>query len=344
MAADGSTRAEEYRRLIERYATGDSSAPAILASWPGVDLAVVAAPAGSAAPRENWAGAVLALHTAALLLNVERGNEATALIDAGGALAGGPGPGEDFARSWHLAAGYLRQSFGSHDRAFQHYRSALQLHHDDPESLLARATALEYSVLPDGYGAVPVAADEVWSFMECDGRAPDGLAARLAHPERASTSLRWRLLELLVRQYRDVLARDGSLVEARLRLGRVQAAYGLQKEAAAGFRSVASEATDPFLVSIAHLCLARLSGEDAQAVAEYQAAIQTEPSLRPAWVGLSHALHGQGDREAALAALERAFVLEGDRSPNPWVEYHLGRGRAFPRALAALRAVITADR
>jgi tetratricopeptide (TPR) repeat protein len=320
---------EGYRQLVRRYASGDPSAAALLALSPRVDLAAVVTNPGECAP-----ASVLALHAAALLLHSAREAEAKALIEAGSALSGRQDGGDDFARRWQLAAGYLWQSYGNHDRAYWHYQTALRLSHDDPECLLARATAIEFSALPDGYGAVPVARDEILTMMNRPFDHFMGLAA--------STTARSRLLELIARSYEDILARNASLGEARLRLGRVLAAYGQRRQAVADLRAVASSDSDPFLVSVAHLCLAQLASDTAEAVGEYRAALEAVPSLRAAWVGLSHSLLQQGERATAREAIEHAFVAEGDPTPDPWVDYHLGRGRAFPGALAALRASIAA--
>ena len=309
--------------MVRRYASGDPSAAALLALSPRVDLAAMVTTPGECAP-----ASVLALHAAALLLHSAREAEAKALIEAGSALSVRQDGGDDFARRWQLAAGYLWQSYGNHDRAYWHYQAALRLSHDDPECLLARATAVEFSALPDGYGAVPVSRDEILTMIN--------------RPLAASTTARSRLLELIARNYEDVLARNASLGEARLRLGRVMAAYGQRTQAVADLRAVASSDSDPFLVSVAHLCLAQLAGDTAEAVGEYRAALEAVPSLRAAWVGLSHSLLQQGERVTARAAIEHAFVAEGDPTPDPWVDYHLGRGRAFPGALAALRASIAA--
>ena len=340
---EDAARREEYRRLVELYRTGDAEAAAAsLASWPARDLARATARAESHGRLEDRSAAVLDLHAAALALGSGREKEAAALIDAGVVLVGRPGLGGSFAPSWQLAAGYLLQSFGDRARAFRHYAAALALRPGDPEALLARATALEFSALPDGFGGIVVADRDVWPFLAAGGVSPAELSA-LLHGGSKTPYGRF-LLESLTRQYRDVLARDSSLAEARLRLGRVLVARGHRDEGAAELRTIASTSTDPFLAAIAHLCLARLAGEGAEAVAEYRAAVQAQLSLNPAWVGLSHALLGQGDREAARAALERAFVPEGGRSLNAWVVYHLGRGRAFLGALAGLQAAVAADR
>ena len=92
---------------------------------------------------------------------------------------------------------------------------------------------------------------------------------------------------------------------------------------------------------MARLCLARFDPSPEASAAAYRSALEVDPGLRPAWLGLSQALLASGDREGAVAAVERALSPEGPRPLDAWVEYHLGRGRAFPQALAGLRARLT---
>ena len=82
---------------------------------------------------------------------------------------------------------------------------------------------------------------------------------------------------------------------------------------------------------MARLCLARFDPSPEASAAAYRSALEIDPGLRPAWLGLSQALLASGDREGAVAAVERALSPEGPRPLDAWVEYHLGRGRAFRR-------------
>jgi tetratricopeptide (TPR) repeat protein len=242
-----------------------------------------------------------------------------------------------FAFDWLLAAGSLLQGYGNHGRGFQLYDAALELRPRDPAALLWRATALEFSVIPDGFGAVVVADRDVWRFIEPGSEPPRGLSYELANP-RTQNPYRGLLLEVLTRQYRDVLHLDPASTEARLRLGRVLEARGRRAEAEAKLRAVAAGGADPFATAIARLCLARFEPSPDGAAAAYRRAIESDPALSPAWLGLSQSFHAMGDREAALDALERSLSLGKTRPMSAWIHYHLGRGRAFPASLEALRA------
>jgi tetratricopeptide (TPR) repeat protein len=281
------------------------------------------------------AAAVLNLDAAARLLGA-------ALPDRADALAGATRPlvsrqSLTFAFDWLLATGYLNHGYGYHSRAFDLYAAAIVLRPRDPSALLARATALEFSVIPDGFGGVVVSDRDVWQFIEPGSEPPVELAFKLSNP-KTDAPYRQLLLEVLTRQYREVLDLDPSLSEARLRLGRVLEARGHRVEAEAELRAVAASGEDPSSAAIARLCLARFEPSPGGAAAAYRSALETDPTLSPAWLGLSQSLHASGDRKGALGALERALSLGEARPLSAWMQYHLGRGRAFPGAFDALRA------
>ena len=327
---------DAYRRLVARYRSGDNGAARDLA---------VALGSGAPLPRD-WcrsgevceAAAVLNLDAASLLFGALHGDRADELIDATRPLVSRQATA--FTLDWLLAAGSLHQAYADHARAFGLYAAALRLRPADPAALLARATALEFSVIPDGFGATVVSDRDVWQLVEPGGESPYELAYKLANP-RTTAPYRRLLLEVLARQYRDALEIDPASAEARLRLGRVLEARGHRAEAEVELRAVAAHREDPFLAAIARLCLARLEPSPEGAAAAYRSALEADPALSPAWLGLSQSLHAGGNRVGALDALERALSLGETRSLSAWIEYHLGRGRAFPDALEALRARLT---
>ncbi len=328
---------DEYRRLVARYRSGDTETAQSLAR---------AVDSGAPLPRDWCRGreecevaAVLNLDAAALLLGATQPDRAAALIDATRPLVNRQTAA--FTLDWLLAAGSLHQAYADHARAFGLYTAALELLPGDPSALLARATTLEFSAIPDGFGGGAVADRDVWRFLEPGGEPPRELSFQLAN-SRTETPYRRLLLEFLTRQYRDVLELDPARSEARLRLGRVLEGRGHRAEAEIELRAVAAGTEDPFLVALARLCLARFEPSPEGAASAYRSALEVDPSLPPAWLGLSHALHASGDRQGALDALERALSPQGSNALTAWVEYHLGRGRSFPEALARLRAGLAA--
>ncbi len=323
----------DYRRLVRLYRAGDAQAARRFVEA-GVPL-----PKDPCRGRDECeAAAVLNLDAAEFLLGTSQPDRARALVEATLPLASRQA--EAFTFDWLLAAGYLHQGYGNHASACQYYASALGLRPADPEALLARATALEFSVLPDGFGAVVVADGDIWRLLEPGREPPRELAYELANP-RSEAPYRRLLLEFVTRQYRDVLELDPGRTEAALRLGRVLEARGHRDEAEAELRAVAAGGGDSFLVAVARLCLARLDPSPEASAAAYRSALEIDAGLRAAWLGLSQALHASGDRGGAVAAVERALSPEGPHPLDAWVEYHLGRGRAFRGALGGLRARLT---
>jgi tetratricopeptide (TPR) repeat protein len=335
-------RRQAYAELALQYVSEPAPVTLRLASWPPDDLRDAAAHPGCRGGHECQATAVLDLDTAALLFNSGRQEDALSLLDAGRELV------ERwfdvrFTASWHLAAGYLYQAHADHNRAFKHYAAVLERYPSDSAALLARATSLEVSAIPDGFGGIVVADRDAWPFLGVTGEGGDPAAylpARLRDPD---SHYHRRLLEWLTREYRQLslVARDGGLEEARLRLGRVLEARGHHDEATMELKA-ATRSADPFVVGLAHLCLARIGTAAGDPVSEYRRAVEADPSLRQAWLGLSNALARQGDRSTAVQALAHVFAPQGDQQLSSWVAYHLGRGRAFPGALADLRTRVGA--
>ncbi len=329
---------DQYRRLVDRYRSGDREAAGELAEAVNSGWLPRGPCQGGA---ECEAAAVLNLEAASRLLKAMRVDRATDLVGATRLLVNRQSPG--FAFDWLLAAGLLHQSYGDHGHGFELFAAALDLRPDSPTALLARATALEASVIPDGFGGVLVAERSVWRLLYPVGHPPPELSHLLANP-RSEKPYRRMLLDYVARQYRTILDLDSSSTEARLRLGRVLEARGRRAEAEAELRAAAASREDSFVAAIARLCLARFEPSPEGAAAAYRSALETDPTLSPAWLGLSQSLQASGDREGALAALERVLSLGDSRPLSAWIYYHFGRGRAFPEALEALRDGLTPPR
>jgi tetratricopeptide (TPR) repeat protein len=328
---------EDYLQLVARYRNGDPEAAQILAAAMGAGSRVPPEPSHGRAECE--AAAVLNLETAAVLCRGGREHLAGELLDATRGLLARQASG--FAFDWLLAAAALHQAYADHARAFRLYERALDLRPRDPLALLGLTTALEFSAIPDGFGGVGVSPRDIWPFLQVSGEPPSDLAFQLANP-RADEPYRRLLLEHLTRRYREVLALDRSLAEARLRLGRVLEERGHRAEAEAELHSVSMSASDAFVVAVARLCLARFETSPEREAAAYRSALDVDPSLGPAWLGLGRALLASGDREGALAAVKHALSPEESRANTAWVNYHLGRGRSFTQVLDRLRARVSA--
>ncbi len=332
----------EYRQLVERYRDGDAAVVGELARWPVLDVVTTAETLDCRDHGLCRAAAVLQMEAAAEHYRAARREQAAAHLEAGRGIVSRVGQ-VDFAFSWQLSAGFLAQQAGFHGDAYGAYVEALRLRPGDPAALLARATAVEATALRDGFGGVFLDAAAVQTITGQASPAEARAASSRLVDERHDP-YRLRRLGHRAEQYRKVLAADASLHEARLRLGRVRAALGQRVEARAELQLVLQQSQDPFLLALAHLCLARLADAPEQATLSYHAALDADESLSQAWLGLSEASFRMGDRAAAAAALGRAFVDSDDGPLSAWVVYHLGRGRAFQPALEALRKAVVEPR
>jgi tetratricopeptide (TPR) repeat protein len=335
---------DEYEALIARYRSGDAGAASTLAAWPPAEVRRLARGLDCFHRSRCEAAAVLQIESAARSFDAGRFDYAAAEVTTGGEIvatlaARSPGqmPPEtsEFLVRWFLAAGNLSQRYGLHADAFALYTAALDVRPKDASAVLARATAIEASVLPDGFGGVLLSEDVLRPLLGYMPGQPvaSGLDERVGDPASPDHV---RGLRVLAREYRAVLDADATSDEARLRLGRVLADGGHRDEALAELQRAAA-GRDPFVVGLAHLCLGRLAETPEEAARWYRAATDDDPSLRPAWLGLSEAAWRMHDRAGARTALEHAFADDDSRLTS-WVEYHFGRGRGFPEALAALRA------
>lgn len=316
--------------------------------WPPERLTRAAAALDCFGLKACEAAAVLHLDAAARHFAAGYPAEAEAQIAAGWTLLRTMAPDPDrapsaigqYALEWCLATGHLQQAYARHAGAFVAYSAALVFHPGDVAATMGRASAVDATALPDGFGGVRVSEQDLLALL---GYAP-GKTVASGLPERVSdpASLdHLRALEYLTREYRAVLAAAPSCLEARLRLGRVLAAGGRRDGALAALREVLRASRDRSEISLAHLCLGRLAATPEEAAESYRAAATADPNLRPAWLGLSEALWRAGDREGALSAVERAMEAGAEDEMNGWVEYHLGQGRAFRPALDALRQRVT---
>jgi hypothetical protein len=194
--AGGRDGAEDYPRLVERYGAGDREAADFLASALG---AMGREPRVACHGREECeAAAVLNLDAAAILLEERREDRAGALLEATHPFVARQAAG--FALDWLLAAAALRQAYGNHSEAFTLYQLALGRRPRESRALLGRATALEFSAIPDGFGGVVVADRDVWRELRAGGDTPAGLSSLLADPK--GHPYRRLLLEHLTRLYR----------------------------------------------------------------------------------------------------------------------------------------------
>ncbi len=228
-------------------------------------------------------------------------------------------PPESFRRRWYLAAA---MHFHSHAQTFTAHRvlaTALESFPDDGPLLLESGALAE----SEATAGAPAAYTRM---MEGLVRAQAERKAALAFAEK---------------HLRLVFAADDTLVEARVRLGRVLTEANRPDEAARELEGALAQSPRPYLVYLAQLFLGdvhqRADRLD-EAIACYRAAIDAYPLGQAARTALAHALHRQGDHDAAFEAVRASLALEFEGGQaDPWWAYGLSQLRPFDALLESLR-------
>jgi tetratricopeptide (TPR) repeat protein len=155
-----------------------------------------------------------------------------------------------------------------------------------------------------------------------------------------------RVLGQAARGYEAVLAADATVVEAALRLGRVQVRQGRLEAAAARLRGLAGrihdgqirDARQAYLTALFLAEVEERLGRRAEAVAQYEAARRAWPAAQTPVLAMARlrALEGaHGEARAALTTLGRGAA---DEPSDPWHGFDNGQAWRLPAAIAALQA------
>jgi tetratricopeptide (TPR) repeat protein len=165
---------------------------------------------------------------------------------------------------------------------------------------------------------------------------------------RSSQLMRWEKAE---EHYRAALKLDPSLVEARVRLGRVLMLRGKAKDArreleearalfpdAASVPAFGAEMVVPYLGLMFLGDAIEGDGDAAAALTVYQEVARRFPDCQSGALALSRAYEASGDRPAALAALRTLGRVQAARQcVDPWWTYNLGQGYRFGLLIRQLR-------
>lgn len=157
-------------------------------------------------------------------------------------------------------------------------------------------------------------------------RGRPGIASRFpVGSTRAELGRARRHLERAVRL-------DGSLIEARVRLGRVRGLTGNHRDAAAELRRAVAAEPEPLLAYYALLFLGaeeEALGRLAEAREAYGSAGSLYPGATTPRLALSQLLRRQGDREEALRLIGEVLSPASERSArsDPMRRYHRSAGR-----------------
>jgi tetratricopeptide (TPR) repeat protein len=140
--------------------------------------------------------------------------------------------------------------------------------------------------------------------------------------------------------FRRALAANGSLVEVRMRVGRLLLLRGRDADAATMLAQAVADARDPAVAYLAHLLAARADerlGKLDEATAHADAALALFPGAQSALVAKSHVALQRADAAGALDPINRLAQRDSRVPPrDPWSEYYLGAGRDSTALLSAL--------
>jgi tetratricopeptide (TPR) repeat protein len=321
--------ASGYAAIVERYQAGAwEQAAAELTTWPRKELTRAADAFAAFTRSEPGAARVAAvsLHTETAFLERRRGRDEQAahqlmlarrlmdhIFDDSVAH---PQELIDFGRVWLLAVGYHLMNHSRVDEAFTVLDEATHRYAHDAEVWLAFGSLHELVATVGGRREQQSPYTPLSGVFGRGGN-PRALAARAED------------------YYRRALEREPELLEARLRRGRTLRLLGRFEAAEAELSSVQQRNPGAPMAFLAHLFLGAVhesQGREAEALAQYRAAVAAEPRCATGQLALSYALGLGGDRRGAVAAARAAVAFRRDQEDD-WLAYLA----AAPRFAASWR-------
>jgi tetratricopeptide (TPR) repeat protein len=239
-----------------------------------------------------------------------------------------PSPSQDeFVRSWYRATTAFLQREHNFAYADPHLGRAREIFPKDAVFLFAAGC------LHEAYAAPLVQA----VVRSADPRVGLNVGSGTTHWQRAEQF------------FREALASDSSLTEARLRLGRVIGLLGRHQEAIAELQRAVEASNETRLLYYGEMFLGgeeRALGRVDAARAHFERAARLYPSAPSPYLALSDIAHEAGDRSATLGAIQHAFAVTADRehAADPWWEYHAAPFRNADDLLAQCRREFDAEK
>lgn len=338
----------DYEALIRQYASGErAAAVAALGAWRPGELdrqvrALQGSSPGPACPSCPDRIGSLPLR-AAVMLHADRdmldrprtaateqsrpcsGEQARRAGQLAAILAARDGS-RDFARRFFLAMANRSQWDFCLDAAQQWARDGLAHFPGDPDLLLALGSTLEEKAT---LAALPPGTPTLLSGFRRTRGVTDPTGDRTRWFGEAE-----RILSVAV-------SADPQMVEARIRLGRVQWRLAKDELARHTLEDAVRVGGPPPLPHLAHLFLGQAlerAGRAREAARQFEEALRLEPESQCAAVALSHALLAAGDAPGARRLLEETLVHAGRRGErDPYWDYPASNAASADRTLLVLR-------
>ena len=231
-----------------------------------------------------------------------------------------PSPGrDDMVRLWYRATAAWMQNREDHDT--DHLNHGRSLFPDDADILFLSGCQHETYASPEIQSAMRAAV------------IPTGVRIDIGS-DRAE-------LRQAENFFRRALAINPSLVEARLRLGRVLSLLERHADAVVELRATIDATRDELLRYYGQLFLGAAEealGKLDAARDAYEAAAALFPGAQSPRIALSALARRRGDRATAWKALERVFHPPDDSErEDPWWAYHVAQTRDVDDLLERLR-------
>ena len=178
-------------------------------------------------------------------------------------------------------------------------------------------------------------------------RNGDGSLARMVPWEDSPASSRTTsrtYLQRAERRFARALDEDPAMVEARIRLGRVQGELGRHESAVTNLTQALDVTSDPTLCYFTYLFLGRVQetiGDDDAARISFEQAARLFPLAQSPFFSLGRMAETSGDHTAG-AMFARVLSLPRDEQDrvDPWWSYHYGSGRNAGALVRLLQARI----
>ena len=238
-----------------------------------------------------------------------------------------PRPADDpFVATWYHATSAFMLQKQLYGELIPHFQSAAAVLPDDTLVLFDRACFAEIQGLPRSQ--VLLSDQDVANLRAARAgrssliRTPDAPAIRLGIPPEEVTN------EEAERLFRRVLRADPSVVEARVRLGRLLNLRKHHDEAASELATALAANPTGSVLFYAHLFAGRAAqalGKITDAAEHYKAADLAVPGAQSAHLARSQAALLEADVPAALESIQG--MDKSSTARDPWWWYHLAAGR-----------------